>query len=159
VLEHSINSHQFITATSLFLLKVALDNSLKIADVGISKPATQITGTVAGTPIYMAPEVFESRIYDARVDIYSYGFILWEMWYGKRSFSELNEIYVKKFLKKIKDGYRPSVLIESLFPPMPDMQNLIEKCWATNPEDRLNANECVSALDSLLDCLSSKPNE
>jgi hypothetical protein len=23
----------------------------------------------------------------------------------------------------------------------------------------LNANECVSALDSLLDCLSSKPNE
>jgi serine/threonine protein kinase len=107
----------------------------------------------------MAPEVFESKIYDAKVDIYSYGLILWEMWYGKRSFSELNEIYVKKFLKKIKDGYRPIVLIESLLPPMPDMKHLIENCWATNPEDRLNANECVSALDSLLDCLSREPNE
>ena len=36
-----------------------------------------------GTPNYMAPEV-EKNI--RKADIYNFGVMLWEMWYGKRAF-------------------------------------------------------------------------
>ena len=47
------------------------DNTVKIADVGLAKAETDITGTFKGTPVYMAPEVFHSQVYDSKADIYS----------------------------------------------------------------------------------------
>ena len=61
---------------------------MKIADVGLAKAEIDITGTFAGTPIYMAPEVFHSQKYGTEADIYSLGLIMWEMWYGQRAFAD-----------------------------------------------------------------------
>ena len=61
---------------------------MKITDVGVSKDAKDITGTLAGTPVYVAPEVFRSEVYDSKADIYSFGIMLWEMWYGRQAFAE-----------------------------------------------------------------------
>lgn len=36
----------------------------------------------------MVLEVYEGWIYDLFVDIFSFGIIMWEMWYGRRVFSE-----------------------------------------------------------------------
>src|SRR5262249_11508468 len=41
------------------------------------------TGSVIGSPRYIAPEVFKSPICDARADIYSLGAILFEMLTGR----------------------------------------------------------------------------
>ena len=38
-------------------LKVTNTETVKIADVGIAKREKEIVGTVAGTSLYMAPEV------------------------------------------------------------------------------------------------------
>ena len=59
---------------------------MKIADVGLAKAEIDITGTLAGTPVYMAPEVFHSQVYNTKADIYSLGLLMWEMWYGQRVF-------------------------------------------------------------------------
>ena len=32
----------------------------------------------AGTPCYMAPELFAKRAYDEKVDVFAYGTLLWE---------------------------------------------------------------------------------
>ena len=37
----------------------------------------------------MAPEVMEGKLHSAKVDIYSFGLMMWEMWFGKRVFIEL----------------------------------------------------------------------
>ena len=42
---------------------------MKITDVGVSKDVNKITGTLAGTPVYVAPEVFHSQLYDTKADI------------------------------------------------------------------------------------------
>ena len=60
---------------------------MRIGDVGVSKEASKITGTVMGSFLYMAPEVFHSKLYDYKADIYSFGIILWEMWFGRRRYS------------------------------------------------------------------------
>ena len=33
----------------------------------------------AGTPVYMAPELFQKRQYDESVDIFAFGTMLWEL--------------------------------------------------------------------------------
>jgi serine/threonine protein kinase len=33
----------------------------------------------AGTPTYMAPELFQKRAYDQSVDVFAFGCLLWEI--------------------------------------------------------------------------------
>ncbi len=33
----------------------------------------------AGTPVYMAPELFQKRQYDEKVDVFAFGALLWEI--------------------------------------------------------------------------------
>jgi predicted ATPase/serine/threonine protein kinase len=72
------------------------DGSLtpRIADFGLAKmwsadddrPLTQ-TGTIMGTPSYMAPEqIWDSSSVDERADVFSLGTVLYEMLSGKRAF-------------------------------------------------------------------------
>ena len=58
--------------------KLSEENPVKITDVGVSKDANYMTCTLAGTPVwYIAPEVFHSKLYDSKADIYSFGIMLW----------------------------------------------------------------------------------
>ena len=126
---------------------------MKIADVGISKKVEDVTGTLAGTPIYIAPEVFASEVYDWRADIYSFGLILWEMWHGERVFSELGLVSCLEFSSKIREGYRPTPQKYSM-PPPPVWQELMTECWETSPENRVTACKCKEELTELLKCFN-----
>ena len=53
---------------------------MKLADVGVAKHEKEITGTMVGTSRYLAPEVRKGRIYNSKADMYSFGFVLWEIW-------------------------------------------------------------------------------
>ena len=53
--------------------------------MGLVTFKTRITETYTGTEPYMAPELrLEQKIYDSKVDMYSFGLMMWEMWFGER---------------------------------------------------------------------------
>ncbi|XP_028395677.1 dual serine/threonine and tyrosine protein kinase-like [Dendronephthya gigantea] len=131
-------------------VKFGRDNCMKIADVGLSKNITEVTGTIAGTPLYMAPEIFAAEICDASADIYSFGLILWEMWYGEVVYSECHNIPLKKFSEKISDNYRPKIKTEAGTVTIPEYISLIKNCWPTEQLERLPADQCVVKLDAIL---------
>lgn len=66
------------------------DGTVKILDFGIARfTASSLTqsGTVMGTPSYMAPEQIMGQPVDGRADLFSAGVLLYELLSGKRPFS------------------------------------------------------------------------
>ncbi len=41
-----------------------------------------------GTPIYMAPEILEHKSYSVKVDVYSFGIMLWVMYTRREPYTE-----------------------------------------------------------------------
>lgn len=74
----------------------------KIADIGFTKPIHLIQGTIIGTPFYMAPEVLVGDMYELPADIFSFAIMMWEMWHGRRVFSESEYSDVMKNYNSIK---------------------------------------------------------
>ena len=113
---------------------------MKITDVAVSKEAKDITGTLTGTLVYIAPEVLHSNLYDSKVDIYSFGLILWEMWYGQQAFA-FAEVKAETHTFFVDTGNRPKRLEGCEKPPRP-WKELMKKCWSGNAEERPSAEEC-----------------
>ncbi|VDB86477.1 unnamed protein product, partial [Peniophora sp. CBMAI 1063] len=115
----------------------------KISDFGISKRMEDINGqaetAMQGTVFWMAPEVVNTgkRGYNSKVDIWSVGCIVLEMWAGERPWREKEAMAVIVMLYNAKQA-----------PPVPQGLDLSElaldfraKCFAVNPDERPTAAE------------------
>ena len=132
-----------------FYTQLSQDDRVKVTDVGVSKHAVDVTGTLAGTPLYIAPEVFRSEIYEFSADIYSLGIMLWEMWYGQPAFPDIKFKFLAEFCNLIvNEGRRPGHDNNCRAPP-PSWQELMTKCWETDSTKRPNAKECKEVITEL----------
>lgn len=94
--EHNV-AHMDLKPQNI-LLTSATSPTLKIADFGFAKHMFDgdKESVMKGSPLYMAPEIICCKSYDARVDLWSIGVILYECLFGKapfasRTFQELGE--------------------------------------------------------------------
>ena len=74
---------------------IASNGSLKLCDFGFARAlsnTTLVLTSIKGTPLYMAPELVQEQAYDEKIDIWSLGIILYELYYGKPPFFT-NSIY------------------------------------------------------------------
>ena len=115
---------------------------MKIADVGVARHENEITGTVCTTSIYLAPEVFEKRICNSKSDMYSFGYVLWELWYGETAFAAAIESTNTCMVLEdvVKQDLRPTH-IEGTQHPWGSWQLVMESCWNKDPEVRLTAQK------------------
>eukprot|EP00761_Pharyngomonas_kirbyi_P010323 gb/GECH01010343.1/.p1 GENE.gb/GECH01010343.1/~~gb/GECH01010343.1/.p1 ORF type:complete len:919 (+),score=111.87 gb/GECH01010343.1/:1-2757(+) len=82
----------------------------KISDFGLSKVKQHtmtITG-VAGTPFYIAPEVFKGEQIGNSSDVYSFAIIMWEVMTGQFMSEHFGE---SSFSQQLIKGRRPPILI------------------------------------------------
>jgi len=74
------------------------DGRPKLADFGLARAVTEVTststGTVMGTVAYLAPELVQLGVADARTDIYAVGIMLFEALTGRQPFTAPSAIEV-----------------------------------------------------------------
>ncbi|XP_061583048.1 dual serine/threonine and tyrosine protein kinase [Cololabis saira] len=117
------------------LKNVLLDkqNRAKITDLGFCKPEAMMSGSIVGTPIHMAPELFTGK-YDNSVDVYAFGILFWYLCTGSVKLPEAFEKCSSKdqLWNNVKKGARPERL------PGFDEEcwQLMEACWNGDPSLR-----------------------
>ena len=129
--------HRDLKPDNLYLPRNRDDSRVKIIDFGLSlstdaKKLTQ-TGSVVGTPRYMAPEqIMSAHSTDPRVDVYSLGVITYEALAGKSPFVASDH---GQLLGAIIQGRMEP--LGTLRPDLPDdIVRVIERATAPEPGDR-----------------------
>ncbi|HVK74213.1 MAG TPA: serine/threonine-protein kinase [Kofleriaceae bacterium] len=126
----------------------------KLLDFGIAKVAGQDgqnnltrTGTIFGTPFYMAPEQALGQAIDARVDIYAMGVIMYEVFAGSLPFQ--GESFMGILTQHITTDPEPVVQrAQKAGKTLPmGLPEIITKCLAKDPDKRYRSmDELVNAL-------------
>jgi hypothetical protein len=115
-----------------------------IADFGTSRcKAVDHTPTHdTGTPHYAAPELFEEDSRTEKVDVFSFGLIVFEILVGYAVFAK--GLMPAEIIRSHKKGERP--IIPNTVEPV--MKTLIERCWSPNPSNRPSFNDILQSIDS-----------
>jgi serine/threonine protein kinase len=99
-------------------LLFAPNGVIKLSDFGIAKVigpsarALTTTGTVIGTPAYLAPEQAMGEPLDARTDLYSLGVVLYELATGALPYGESRDP-MRQLAAKIKEDPQPVTNLRS----------------------------------------------
>ena len=117
----------------------------RLMDFGIAidkrQPWAERSGTVPGTPQFLAPELLRGAAPDARSDIYALGIVLYEMFTGRVPFDHAE---TTALVRKILDEQAPDV--RSLRPDFPpELAAMLQRLIAKDPEARFSSAEEVAA--------------
>jgi len=117
----------------------------KLTDFGIARavgvPGLTRTGTVLGTPAYMAPEQVQGHQVDNRTDIYSLGVTLYEMVAGRVPFEKPRDSDSDYHVLRahIEEPPLPPSRLVATIPPF--VEAAILKAMAKRPEERFSSCE------------------
>ncbi|KAK4598125.1 hypothetical protein RGQ29_015570 [Quercus rubra] len=136
--------HRDIKTENLLLDK---NHTLKIIDFDVacleaSNP-NEMTARI-GTLGYMAPEVLESKPYNRKCDVYSFGICLWEIYCCD----------VAPYPNVILSDRSSTVVYQNIIPEIPkccpsSLAEIMSKCWDANPNNRPEMEEVVIMLKAI----------
>lgn len=131
--------HRDLKPENILLTHSEWPFTVKICDFGLAARCAgeERLSSSFGSTAYMAPEQFHKN-YDARVDLYAVGVILYEMLFGRRPFGgdAASILYAHQHVDVALPEHGPSGLLD-----------LLKKALAKSPEDRFQ--DCEEMLTAL----------
>lgn len=133
--------HRDVKADNVLITE---DFTVKVTDFGLSRCVESTKTqhmTMCGSVLWVAPEIIRGDMYDNKVDVYSYGICLWEIFNFSKPFAEHDPSNVP---------YLVTVRLER--PQYPDyvpdfIVNLSNLCWRDDPGTRPVFPEIVRYLE------------
>lgn len=126
-----------------FSILISTNEVVKISDFGTSREWNEISTKMsfAGTVAWMAPEVIRNEPCSEKVDIWSYGVVLWEMLTCEIPYKDVDSSAIiwgvgNNSLK---------LLVPSTCPE--GFKLLVKLCWKSKPRNRPSFRQILSHLD------------
>eukprot|EP00171_Calliarthron_tuberculosum_P013244 IDg13244t1 len=142
---HSLNPpmiHRDLKTTNLL---VDRGMNVKICDFGLSRfQAEDKIMTAVGTVQFAAPEVLKHERYSEKVDLFSFGTVLWELYTRAPVFDRQPQLQV---YKAVIDGAMPSV--DNACDQ--NYRTLMQDCWSQDPKKRPTFQDAITRLSELVD--------
>jgi serine/threonine protein kinase len=124
---------------------------VKILDFGVARldavsttsftPSLTQTGTITGTPAYMAPEQARGEAVDFRADLFAFGLIVYEMTTGTNPFvAQTLTGTIARILE-----LEPAPLADARPDCPPDLARIVVTCLRKNPAERYASTEHLVA--------------
>ncbi|HEX9800519.1 MAG TPA: serine/threonine-protein kinase [Thermoanaerobaculia bacterium] len=125
---------------------LADDGAVKVSDFGVAMlldDSSTLTGTLRGTPSYMAPEQIRGEAVDGRSDLYSLGAVLYETLTGEAPFQADNLVGVAH--QAVHDDPKPPSFA---CPDLPlELERVVLRAMAKRPAERFaSGREMAAAL-------------
>lgn len=129
--------------------------SVKLSDFGLSRTitSTQLASTVSGTPLMMAPEVYEDdEKYGSPADVWSFGMLIFELLAGRMPYTwEIERGDLKPGRRRdqhIARGKLPSMepIRNPDDPTVVRLVAIMQQCIQKQPEDRPTMSQIVQLL-------------
>lgn len=147
---HEVHRHGFVhrdVKPANIMVEATEDGVYKpyLMDFGLAREAgaqgQTVTGAIAGTPAFMAPEQArgEIRKLDRRTDVYSLGATLYDLLTGKHPF-EASDLYTLLFQIEMKDP-RPLRSLDKTIPS--DIAAIVMKCLEKEPQHRYESAKAL----------------
>jgi serine/threonine protein kinase len=135
--------HRDVKPANILLDK---EGNVRLTDFGLARAVDDTTltqtGTIAGTPQYMAPEQARGAAVDDRADQFSLGSVLYAMCAGRPPFRASSTVAVLK--RVCEDETRD---VRELNPDVPvELADIIDKLHAKRPSDRFKSTAQVARL-------------
>lgn len=86
--------------------------------------------------------MIQHRAYNQKVDVYSFGIVLWELITGQLPFQNMTA--VQAAFAVVNRGVRPTIPSDCL----PALSDIMTRCWDGNPEVRPCFVEVVKLLEA-----------
>ncbi|XP_054663344.1 mitogen-activated protein kinase kinase kinase 12 isoform X2 [Grus americana] len=138
-----------------FNMLITYDDVVKISDFGTSKELIDKSTKMsfAGTVAWMAPEVIRNEPVSEKVDIWSFGVVLWELLTGEIPYKDVDSSAIIW-----------GVGSNSLHLPVPSgcpdgFKVLLRQCWNSKPRNRPSFRQILLHLDIASADVLSTPQE
>lgn len=134
---------------------ISYNDVLKISDFGTSRQWSERSTKMsfAGTVAWMAPEVIRNEPCSEKVDIWSYGVVLWELLNGETPYRDVDS-------SAIIWGVGSNSLQLPVPASCPDgFRLLMRQCWSSKPRNRPSFRHILMHLDIAAVEILSTPRE
>jgi hypothetical protein len=127
--------------------------TIKLCDFGSARAVVDAASMTlgVGTTQYMAPEVLNPpddgavHAYDAKIDVYSFGVLLWELFAAAKPFAHLQpaQIPIAVCVKKARPSPDPASSPATILA-------LMKRCWSHEPAERPTMTAAIGPLAQAL---------